>query len=187
MDLDRLQGEVLGMIRTVFTDYEKLERVHKFLKDEIYEEVKIEIPKKYKKTVHYIADSLQAGEICYFNPDTLEVEEVPEKLVNDPYEFEMVTGCGLENWDLKNEEWERCIQVDPMHSSDSYKIMERFIDQIGDKRFQEKLTNAINRRKPFANFRYLIDDSDYLQDWYDYKQEQYELYVWDIIEESLED
>ena len=61
--------------------------------------------------------------------------------------------------------------------------MEHFVDKvIPNGSFQNKLINTLNRRKPFANFRYIIDDSEYLQGWYDFKQNYLEEHVYEIFQ-----
>ncbi|TLX72319.1 hypothetical protein E9993_18590 [Labilibacter sediminis] len=182
MNKNQLQNEILAIIRTVFDDKKALEKIHAFLIAEIYEEPEPEkIPTKYKKVVSEIADGLSAGLICFFNPDTLEVEDVPKELAYDPEEFEMMTCETFESAGLKHENWENCVAIEPMESRDSFKIMEYFVDEVKDINFQEKLINALNRNKPFANFKYLVENSDYRQQWFDFRQAQYEFYVWDII------
>ena len=182
MNKGQLQNEILAIIRTVFDDKKALQKIHAFLLSEIYEEPEPEeIPVKYKTLVSEIADSLLAGLICFFNPDTLELEDIPKELAYDPEEFEMMTGENLESAGLKHENWQNCLTIEPMESNDSFKIMEYFVDEVKDINFQEKLINALNSKKPFANFKYLIEDSDYRQHWFDFRQAQYELYVWDAI------
>jgi hypothetical protein len=58
--------------------------------------------------------------------------------------------------------------------------MENFVDEVNDINLQGKLINAL-RKKPFANFKYLVENSDYRQQWFDFRKTQYEFYVWDII------
>ena len=36
-------------------------------------------------------------------------------------------------------------------------------------KLKNKLFNALNNRKPFANFKDIIDNSDHRQDWFDFK------------------
>jgi hypothetical protein len=135
--------------------------------------------------VSTIADSLLAGLICYFNPDTLEIEDIPKELAYDAEEFELMTGEPFESAGLKHENWQNCITIEPMESHDSFKIMECFIDEVKETNLQKRLINTLNRKKPFANFKYLIEDSDYRQHWFDFRQEQYELYVWDAIKTNI--
>ena len=182
MNKTQLQNEILAIIRTVFDDKKALEKIHAFLIAEIYEEPEPEkIPTKYKKVVSEIADGLSAGLICFFNPDTFEVEDIPKELAYDPEEFEMMTGETFESAGLNHENWKNCVTIEPIESRDSFKIMEYFVDEVKDINLQEKLINALNRNQPFANFKYLVENSDYRQQWFDFRQAKYEFYVWDII------
>ncbi len=63
--------------------------------------------------------------------------------------------------------------------------MEGFVDKIPNSKLQQKLINALNRKQPFANFKWLIDNSDYRQDWFDYRQTRFEQYVYDLLEYEL--
>lgn len=182
MNLDTLQNEILGIIRTVFDDKEKLQKIHSFLLEEIYTEPGIEeIPEKYKKLIFKIADELLAGFVCFLNPDTLEIESMPEIFLQDPEEFELITGGSADDFGGNHKSWSKCIEIEPMHSHESYKVMENFTDQLEDTTFQQKLFNALNRRKPFANFKFLVENSDYRQQWFDFRLKQWEYYVWNII------
>lgn len=186
MNKNQLQNEILAIIRTVFDDKKALQKIHAFLLSEIYEEPEPEeIPGKYKDVVSEIADSVLAGLICYFNPETFEVEDIPEFMVQDPEEYELITGEPEDSMELKHQTWANCIEIEPMGSHESFKIMEYFIDELSDKNFQDKLINALNRKKPFANFKYLIESSDYRQQWFDFRQAQYELYVWGVIKTDI--
>lgn len=187
MNAKQLLDEILGVLRLVKDDKKALGKIHTFMFDEIYEESEEElIPEMYKKVVSSIADSLTAGLVCYFNPKTLEVEDIPETLVTDPDEFEAMTGESWESMNIKHENWEHCIEIKPLQSNDSYRIMENFANQVGDIRFQQKLYGTLNNRKPFANFNHLIHNSDFRQQWFDFRQGQIELHVWQEIEFEIE-
>ncbi|RLD65163.1 MAG: hypothetical protein DRI95_09330 [Bacteroidetes bacterium] len=83
----------------------------------------------------------------------------------------------------KIEGWESSIVINPLESHESFKIMQSFIDKtIPEGNIQEKLIGALNRKRPFANFRNLIDNSDYLQDWYDFKQNYLEEHVYEMFQ-----
>ncbi len=177
--------EILAVLRTVKDDKQKLEKIHKFIFDEIYEEPDEEIPEKYHKVVALIADNLTAGFISYFNPETLEVEDIPEGLARDPEEFEAMTGETWEYIGIKHESWKRCVEIAPLHSNESFRIMEGFVDQMEDSRFRDELINALNRRRPFANFNHLIHNSDYREAWFKFRKEKLEWYVWMEIEPEI--
>ena len=60
-----------------------------------------------------------------------------------------------------------------MDSHDSFKVMERFADSVSDDSLREKLLIALQRPKPFANFKFEINNSGpYRQMWFDFQQEQ---------------
>ena len=186
MNAQQLLDEILPILRTVMDDKEKLEKIHQFLMNEIYEEPEeTEIPEKYKPLVAEVADNLSAGEVCFINTDTLEMESVPDTVLDDPEEFEAMTGETVDSLGLKHDEWKNCLQIDPLESRESFRIMEGFADYVTDNKFQQKLINALNRKRPFANFKYLVDNSEYRQDWFDFRQQWLEQYVYELMENEL--
>lgn len=183
-----LLDEILQILHTVKEDKNKLQQIFRFFNDEIYEKPEeIEIPEKYKKVVSEIADSIDAGLVCYLNPETLETEEIPKNMLNDPNEFEEITGDTLDSRNLKHNEWKNCITFEPLESHESFKIMEQFADNMDDIKFHEKLINILNRRKPFANFKAIIDNSLYRQNWFDFKTQWLENHVKELLLMELEE
>jgi hypothetical protein len=188
MNTNQLQDEILAIIRTVFEDKKSLQKIHTYLMDEIYKEPEpIRVADKYKKVIKTIAENLLSGLVCFFNPYTLEVEDMPKELAFETGGFEMMTGETFESSGLKHQNWNKCIIVEPMESHDSFKVMENFVDEISDASLQNKLVNALNNRKPFANFKHIVENSFYRQEWFDYRQKQWEYYVWKLISIDLEE
>ena len=186
MNKDKLLDEILQYLRVMQEDEAKLQQILQFIKDEVYEEPEAEpIPEKYRKVVAKIAESIDAGEVCYLNPDTLELEEIYKEFLVDPEEYESMTGESYESLGLKHDEWDNCFTFEPLDSHDSFRIMEGFTEKMEDQKFQNQLINALNRRKPFANFKFLIDNSDYRQDWFDFKNQWLREYVWEQLEREL--
>ncbi len=176
--------EIMGMLRTVIDDREKLERIHEFFIEEIYDEpvdneivYNVEIPEKYKKIVPGIADSLNAGMICFLNTDTLEVEDLPESLVMDPDDYESMTGETMEDMDIRHQNWENYIEITPPESHEAYNYMEGFAETLSKVSFKRKVFHALKRKSPFGHFKYIVEGSDYRQKWFDYRQARLEEYV----------
>jgi len=48
--------------------------------------------------------------------------------------------------------------------------MEGFFESVEDLEFKVKLQHSLNNKKPFQNFKRLVDNSYYRQDWFDFKQ-----------------
>jgi hypothetical protein len=195
MNAQQLLNEILPILHSVKEDKEKLQKILDFLLEEIYtepEEEEIEIPEKYKELVHDVAEYIDCGLVCFINPETLEVEEIPKGMVDGFSDFSL--NSELEDDEDEDEDeqkilhqdWETCITVEPRESNESFKIMERFVDEVNDKNLKNKLINALNNRKPFVNFKNIVESSDYRAAWFAFKQRQLEIMVWDELEYELE-
>ena len=81
------------------------------------------------------------------------------------------------------ERWENCVRIDPPELGESFGIMERFIRDCipDDAGIKERLRKAVSGRKPFRNFKYVIDGSEYRQKWFDFRQGQLERLVADYL------
>lgn len=184
---DDLLHQILPILHSVKDDKGKLQKILDFLMDEVYEEPAgtVEIPVKYRKIVHDIAQGLDCGFICYLNPDTLEVEEVPQSLA-DPEEYECTTG---EKWDeeFKRNGWDKCITVEPPASHESFRIMEQFLDKVEDARLHDNLVRALNNRRPFANFKFHAETSAYHERWFAFRQQKLEELVLGELQSQLDD
>jgi hypothetical protein len=176
---------ILQILYTVKEDKDKLEKILQFLEDEIYEEPdaseEVDIPEKYKKVVSQIADSIDAGFNCYLNPETLEIEEIHQNMMDGNFDFEDTDSESDEEINYKYYDWEKYIIFEPLESGESFKIMEQFTEQLNDSKLQNKLLNALNNRKPFANFKYLIDNSLYRQNWFGFKKQWLENHVYELL------
>ncbi len=181
-----LLNEILAVLHSIKEDEDKLQQVHDFVMDEIYEEEQqvVEIPEKYKKLVHEIADNITSGFICYFNPQTLEYEEISKQILDDPDEYESATGETVEGFNLKHETWDKCIVFEPLESHESFQIMKDFISRVPET-LQSKLTNALNRSRPFAKFKNIIDNSEFRQDWFDFRHEIVKRIVFEKINNQM--
>jgi len=63
------------------------------------------------------------------------------------------------------------IRIEPMNSTQSFAVMESFADQLVSE-LRKKLLTTLNRPKPFRNFNYLIHESDFRQEWFDYRKKR---------------
>ena len=55
-------------------------------------------------------------------------------------------------------------------SAESFEIMEEFAEQTGHKALGKKLLDALGKKRPFANFKALIDNAaEYRQKWFEFK------------------
>lgn len=172
--------QILSILSTIKDDKEKLEKVLTFLETEIYSPLEnednntIQIPNKFGPLINNIAQFLEMGHICYLNPDTLELEDIPKDLNN--YDEELFA-----EWDLQHNNWENVLTIEPLESFESFKIMEGFVFQLQDSKEKGYLEDILNRKKPFANFNHFIHNSKYREDWFSYRTKAYENHVRTII------
>lgn len=180
-----LLNQILPILHSVKEDEEKLQQILDFLLEEIYKEPEDEemvIPEKYRELVRKTAEAIDSGLICFINPDTLETEDVPKSLMEERFFTENDEEEEDDELDLQHTNWEKCISVEPPESHESFGIMENFIDEVDDKNLKRKLINALEHRHPFANFKNTIENSDYREKWFAFKQSKLEEYVWRDIE-----
>lgn len=127
--------------------------------------------------IRRIAQEIDMGMICFLNTDTMEYDSVFGQSY-DAYYTSDYDDLYQEVYD-KVAGWEHSIRIEPLESRESFQIMERFIEICipDNDMIKVRLWNAISKRKPFQNFKFIIDNSEYRQCWFDFKQSQMELFV----------
>lgn len=122
-----------------------------------------------KEQIKEIADQLDCGFKVYYHKQCGELVFVPDM---DKF------------YDMDKSAWKEAFaklrkrtafqKIDAMESSDSFSVMENFTEQVGDTTLQQKLFNALNRRHPFREFKFEIDNAgEYRNDWFDFKNKRY--------------
>jgi hypothetical protein len=141
------------------------------------------VSKYPKKLIKEIAEEIDVGMICFLNTDTLEMDSV----LGQSYTIYGDDDYSQEVYD-KVDSWENVIRFEPLLSWQSFKIMEDFTEScIPDKDIvKSRLWNALSRRKPFQNFKIIIDNSPYRQCWFDFKQSRLEQFVAEQLDSSEE-
>jgi hypothetical protein len=135
------------------------------------------------EVIKEIAGEVDGGFNCYLHKENFEIIAIPNE---------------LRFLDIDEELWQESIDIvennpgayfviEPLESRESFKIMEHFIDTLAENsRLRDRLIHALNRSKPFHNFKYEIDNSgEYRQKWFDFKQAQIEEHVRKLIELEL--
>jgi hypothetical protein len=122
------------------------------------------------KQIEEIAENLDCGMRCYYNLKTGEIKTI----IN----FDSWIGADEELWEEElneiEENWGDYFEFNPFESHESFQIMVDFAENVNDIRLQNNLINALNRRKPFQNFKWQIDNSgEYRQLWFDFKKMRY--------------
>jgi hypothetical protein len=189
MKTQEILDKILRILSTIKEDQGKLQEILTFLENEFYESdgiPQIELPEKYQNAIKDIAESIDSGLVCFLNLDTAETEDFPKEMLDNPEELEAMTGVSFESLNFKHTGWENCVSFDPLESFESFDIMRQFTDSLEDKWLKDKLINALNNKKPFAHFKAIIDNSDYRQNWVDFKKQFMGNYVKELLLLELE-
>lgn len=115
-----------------------------------------------------IASELECSMLCFYHLPTGTLESHPDP--DDPY-FED------EHWkeamDKIESDRDNYIHFDKMTSHQAYEVMENFAYSLDDTAFRDKILERLERRKPFQNFKHLVEYSEYRQDWFDFRTNAY--------------
>lgn len=123
------------------------------------------------KQINEIAQDLESGMKVYLNKETLEFEAVLDwDDMTDPEPWDEIIEK-IEN------EWTDIMIFEKLESSEAFQIMEDFLGEIDNQKLKEDLFKILNRKSPFANFKYEIESSDYRQKWFDFRTMKHEEYV----------
>lgn len=127
------------------------------------------------KIIKEIAQELDCGNECYYNSKTAEIIAIPcFSSVLEEEEFRKYFKAELKA--VKKDKAD-LIKIQVLESFESFKIMEQFIDQMTDTRFKSELENILRKKKPFQNFKNSIDNSNFRQEWFDFKKTELEKIV----------
>ena len=119
-----------------------------------------------KDQIKEIAEELDCGMKCYINKETGIIKSVPD--------FDSWQTGDTELWeDILNEldeNWGNYLEIERMESHESFDIMVEFAEDVDSRELHDTLINVLNRKQPFSNFKWVIDNSGpYRQKWFDFK------------------
>lgn len=126
-----------------------------------------------KKQIQEITDNVEMGYACFLHKKTGEIESYPDNLdlmhdEENPFQ---------ETIDKVEDDFENYIEFGPMPSREAYQVMVDFKDTVNDERMLGKIELALEWKKPFSNFKNLIETSKYRQAWFDFKRTENEKWV----------
>ncbi|KAA2219909.1 UPF0158 family protein [Maribacter flavus] len=120
------------------------------------------------ETIKEIAELLDSGMDCFYNPSLSTIEYHPD--IEDPnFEPEF----WIDTLDKIDSERDKYVRFEKMCSNERFRVMENFIHSLEDSDLKNQLYSGISKPKPFGNFKNLIARSDYRKDWFDFKDAAY--------------
>ena len=121
-----------------------------------------------KQHINHIIQALDCDMICFMNPDTCEIEDVPHDFLCGMYHDEM--------WQEamnRVDSWSRYITIDRPRMDESIEIMRSFVDQCipsGD--LKENLRHTLALRRPDRYFSRMVEKTDYRDQWAAFNRRQ---------------
>ncbi len=132
--------------------------------------VHITMIKLTDQQINEIAENLDGGMRCFYNKQSGEIKTL--------LDFDNWDGADEELWEEEimeiDEHWVDLVELEKMSSRESFQLMVDFVETIDNPGLQDRLFIALNRSKPFRNFKWQIDNSGkYRPRWFKYKDQRY--------------
>ena len=128
------------------------------------------MPTFTKGQIKEIADQLDCGFRAFYHKQTREFIFVPDTDKHMDWDVE----AWQDDLDKVEENFMNYHQINGMETTDAFQVMADFAEQQNDKKLQEKLINALNKRKPFKEFKFIIDNAgEQRENWFDFKNKRY--------------
>ena len=118
-----------------------------------------------------IAEYLDTGMKCFYHIHTGELEYYPDELRGHAVYDEEIWQEIIDKVEDNDQEY---IAFQAIESHESFSIMEEFVAGITETRIRDRFEDAIAFRKPFQNFKQLLNVYPELrQQWFDHKNQKY--------------
>lgn len=113
------------------------------------------MPTFTKQQVKEISEQIDCGFQAFYHKQMGSLIFVP----NTNRNLEMDTSAWSDELAQLRKSFQDYQEIYPMYRSDSFKVMTDFIQQLDDTILQSRLVEAVNRKKPFREFKFVIDNS----------------------------
>jgi hypothetical protein len=130
-----------------------------------------------------IAEQLDCGFRCFWSRIDEELLFIP-----DTFKYpDMETDAWSDEIKKIDDNFSDYVEIEQMESHNTFVIMEDFIHTLSDSnKLKGELIDALNKRKPFREFKFVIDHSgDNRQKWFDFKNMRIQQWVIDRFNEII--
>ena len=116
------------------------------------------------KQIDEMAQEIEAGMKIYINRETYEIKPI--------FDWEESFG-DTEEWEEEQEaieaDWADFIVVTKMESREAFRVMEDFLGEVQDEELRQDLVRILERKRPFANFKAIVESSAFRENWFDFR------------------
>lgn len=181
MTTEKLYGDVLSLLSLIREDKEKLTEILTFLEDQQLTQYNnrpdTNISDEYSNTILQITESLENGFICFLNPITLEIEQVPQSMYFESQDIVEQNEDKLDEFGLNYVQWDDYIRFEPLGPNEIFIIMENYVTYVGKGDIVSKLEDALDDEFPVESFEKAVANSNLQEDWQVYKRKAMISYV----------
>lgn len=123
-----------------------------------------------KEQIKEISEQLDCGFRAFYHKQSGDLIFVPD---TNRYS-DIDTNAWQDEFDKLNKNRIEYHEIDAMEASDSFQVMADFAEQLTDSILKEKLINALQRKKPFREFKLVIDNAgEQRKSWFEFKNKRY--------------
>lgn len=124
-----------------------------------------------QRQIKEIAEQLDCGFRAFWHKTTGKLVFIIDRLKFPAADLEEEDEQIQAEIDANREDY---LEIEAMRSSDSYRIMVDFAQQLTNAKLQDKLLRALDKRGPFREFNFVVDNSgDTRQYWFEFKNQRY--------------
>lgn len=125
-----------------------------------------------EEQINTIAEDLDSGLKCFIHLEKKTIISLPSSEGNFLMAEMDQTLISEEQKDVMDNPGSY-VEIESMDASESFKLMEEFIDTVEDTSLQDKLDRALSKSKPFRDFKSVIDNGGpYREKWFVFKHQQ---------------
>ena len=120
-----------------------------------------------EEDIKEISEQLDCGFCAFVHKRTGQMIFIPNENELPDIEFD----AWKEELELLKRNPSDYYEIEKWSSREAFQIMEEFAETLNEnKQLQGRLLYALNNRKPFREFKFIIDNSgDFRQQWFDFK------------------
>ncbi len=130
--------------------------------------------------INQLAKEIAKGNTCYMNRRTSKVT-----IIDPTIEDDKAIAKQQKSLELIERKSDNYVKIGAPDEKEILIIMKEFLDELSDRSEAKQLSNALNRKNPMRNFLMAVSgDIELNSHWVNYKSEEYQRWVANVIIEA---
>ena len=124
---------------------------------------------KLNSIIAEIAEHNDCGMNAFVHRKSLKLIFIPNEFRHD---LDDVAEFYIEDLTEIDNNFDLFFKIEPPNSHESFNIMKDFAENLDQDKLKNVLISALNNRKPFSNFKHIVDNSDIREKWFEFKNQE---------------